>query len=84
MADLFGGHEGDVHLVTPQELSARLSQPAPPLVPVVLDVRTRASYNDDRTRIPGSVRVLPDQIRDWAASRAPDGLPAEEYVAYCS
>jgi len=84
VAGLFGGHVGDVHPVTPQELSAQLSQPDPPLVTVVLDVRTRASYNRDGTRIPGSVRVLPDQIRDWIATRAPDGLPAEEYVTYCS
>ena len=81
VAGLFRGHEGDVHLVTPEELSARLSQPQPPQV---LDVRTRASFNNDGTRIPGSLRLLPDQVRDWATTMAEDGLADEEYVAYCS
>ncbi len=81
VADLFGAHEDNVPMVTPQELSARLSQPGPPLV---LDVRTRASYNHDGTRIPGSVRVLPDQIQDWAATATAEGLADEEYVAYCT
>ena len=78
---MFGGHEGDVPMVTPQELSARLSQSDPPLM---LDVRSRASYNHDGTRIPGSVRVLPDQIQDWVATATAEGLADEEYVAYCS
>ena len=43
-----------------------------------------ASYNHDGTRIPGSLRVLADQIREWAATAAEDGLAYEEYVAYCS
>ncbi len=81
VAGLFGRHDGQVPMVMPQELAARLSQQAPP---VVLDVRTRASYNHDGTRIPGSLRVLPDQLRDWAATLAEDGLADEEYVAYCS
>jgi len=81
VADLFGSHESSVPMITPQELSARLSQPHPP---VVVDVRTRASYNHDGTRIPGSIRVLPDQIQDWAATTAEEGLADEEYVTYCS
>ena len=81
VAGLFGEHDGDVWMVTPQELAARLSQQDPP---VVVDVRARASYNHDETRIPGSLRVLPDQIREWAATAAEDGLAHEEYVAYCS
>ena len=81
VADLFGDHEDHVPMVSPQELSTRLSQPGPPLV---LDVRTRVSYNHDGAKIPGSVRVLPDQIQDWAATAAANGLADEEYVAYCS
>ena len=81
VADLFGGHEDHVPMVSPQELSTRLSQLGPPLV---LDVRTRVSYNHDGAKIPGSVRVLPDQIQDWAATATADGLADEEYVAYCS
>jgi NhaP-type Na+/H+ or K+/H+ antiporter len=77
VAGLFGGHEGEVPMLTPQELSGLLSKPDPP---VVVDVRTRASYNHDWTRIPGSVRVLPDAAIDWAGGWP----PGQEVVAYCS
>ena len=81
VAGLFGDHEGDVPTITPEELAGRLAAPNPPLV---VDVRTRTSYIHDGSKIPGSLRVLPDQLRDWAADVAEDGLPDEEYVAYCS
>ena len=81
VAGLFGDHEGDVPTITPEELAGRLAAPKPPLV---VDVRTRTSYIHDGSKIPGSLRVLPDQIRDWAADVAGDGLADEEYVAYCS
>lgn len=77
VAGLFGQHEGEVPLLTPQELSDLLSQPDPP---VIVDVRTRASYNHDGTRVPGSVRVLPDGAIDWAKDR-PTG---QAVVTYCS
>ena len=37
------------------------------LGPVVLDVRARSSYEGDDGQIPGSIRVPPDQVTDWAA-----------------
>jgi len=77
VAGLFGQHEGEVPFLTPQELSDLLSQPDPP---VIVDVRTRASYNHDGTRVPGSVRVLPDGAIDWAKDR-PTG---QAVVTYCS
>ncbi|MCI0844769.1 MAG: cation:proton antiporter [Chloroflexi bacterium] len=77
VAGLFGRHEGEVPRLTPQELSGLLSQPDPP---VVVDVRTRASYNHDGTRIPGSVRVLPDAALEWAGDRP----PGQAVVTYCS
>ncbi|MCH8831339.1 MAG: cation:proton antiporter [Chloroflexi bacterium] len=77
VAGLFGSHEGEVPMVSPEELSDRLSQPDPPLV---VDVRTRASYNHDGTRIPGSIRVLPDGAVEWAG----DCPPGREVVTYCS
>jgi NhaP-type Na+/H+ or K+/H+ antiporter len=65
----FGGLFGDapdaVLRMTPQELAGRLDDPQPP---IVLDVRSRAHYDDDATQIPHSVRVLPDQIEEWAAA----------------
>ena len=77
VAGLFGGHEGYVPVLTPDELVGRLTRLSPPLV---LDVRTRASYNHDGTRIPGSIRVLPDAVIEWAV----DHPPGQELVTYCS
>ena len=47
----------------PQRMHARIAGPEPPLV---LDVRSRSDYLHSDTRIPGSVRVLPDQVAEWA------------------
>jgi NhaP-type Na+/H+ or K+/H+ antiporter len=67
----------DVPRVTPQALAERLTSPHPPLV---LDVRTRAAYRAEAVQIPGSVRVLPDRILEWAVDQ-----PREQpVVAYCS
>ncbi|HEU5317684.1 MAG TPA: cation:proton antiporter [Chloroflexota bacterium] len=53
--------------ITPADLAGRLADPAPP---IVLDVRSRSSYAPEHGQIPGSVRVLPDEVADWAARRA--------------
>jgi NhaP-type Na+/H+ or K+/H+ antiporter len=63
--------------VTPAELAARLASANPP---VVLDVRTRSQYLRDHDQIPGSVRVLPDQVAAWAA----DADHERSVVAYCT
>ena len=76
-AGLFSHHEVDVPLITPEELSTLLAKPDRPLV---LDVRTRSKYDQDGERIPRSVRVLPDQVAEWAAD-----LPRHRsVVTYCS
>jgi NhaP-type Na+/H+ or K+/H+ antiporter len=63
--------------IAPQELASRLAGPNPPLV---LDVRSRSAYRQDAVQIPGSVRVLPDQVVEWAT-----GQPRQRsIVAYCS
>lgn len=77
VAGLFGGFGGNVPMLTPDELVGRLTRPNPP---VVVDVRTRASYNHDGTRIPGSIRVLPDGAFEWAQ----DCAPGQEMVFNCS
>jgi NhaP-type Na+/H+ or K+/H+ antiporter len=77
VAGLLGESGGDVPAVTPEELFALLSKPGRP---TVLDVRTRSSYERDGAKIPGSARVLPDQLADWAAECAADEL----VVSYCS
>jgi NhaP-type Na+/H+ or K+/H+ antiporter len=63
--------------ITPHELAALLAGPQPPQL---LDVRTRAQYDQDTGQIPGSVRVLPDQLEEWIV----DADRARALVAYCT
>jgi NhaP-type Na+/H+ or K+/H+ antiporter len=61
-----------------EDLLTRLRSGKPPLV---LDVRSRSSYEKDPGGgIPGGVRVPPDQVESWAARRARD----QAIVAYCT
>jgi len=60
-----------------RELAAQLAGPEPPLV---LDVRSRSSYDQDPVGIPGGVRVPPDEVAAWAATQE-RGRPI---VAYCT
>jgi rhodanese-related sulfurtransferase len=47
---------------------------------VVLDVRSRSEHARDGVRIPGSIRILPAQVSEWAADRLRD----QPYVLYCA
>ena len=76
-AGLFQGEADSVPRITPQELARRLATTNPP---VVLDVRTRAQYDQDAAQIPTSVRVLPDQVQSWAATASHD----RTVIAYCT
>ena len=76
-AGLFQGSADGVPRVTPEDLARRLAEPEPPLV---LDVRSRSSYLRDAARIPGDVRVPPDQIAAWAAQQE----TRSPVVAYCT
>jgi NhaP-type Na+/H+ or K+/H+ antiporter len=67
----------DTPRIEPRELAQRLAGPNPPLV---LDVRSRSSYAKDPQSIPGSVRVPPDEVENWAAKRARD----QSIVTYCT
>jgi NhaP-type Na+/H+ or K+/H+ antiporter len=69
-ADLFEPLPSDVARITPADLAERLAGSEPPLV---LDVRTRAALARDRTTIPGSRRILPDQIADWEPAESDRG-----------
>ncbi len=60
-----------------QDLLARLRGERPPLI---LDVRSRSSYEKDPVGIAGGVRVPPDEVENWAAKRARD----QAIVAYCT
>lgn len=76
-AGLFGDEEETISRISPQELSDLLGELEPP---IVLDVRSRSSYERDGARIPGDIRVLPDEVIEWAA-----GQPRERLVVtYCT
>ena len=74
---LLAHRERDVPLISPGKLRQILDGSSPP---VVLDVRSRSSYQRDGAQIPSSVRVLPDGVTEWAAKYPKMGL----VVAYCT
>lgn len=74
---LFRQDASDIPRITVTELAHALQSADPP---IVLDVRTRGQYDADAARIPGSVRVLPDQVRQWAATAD----HTRTVVAYCT
>lgn len=63
--------------IQPAQLAEMLASTHPP---IVLDVRSRAHYERDAGQIPGSIRVAPDLIREWAGEQPRDKI----MVAYCS
>jgi NhaP-type Na+/H+ or K+/H+ antiporter len=76
-AAVFGTHSEGVARISVQDLHERMESGESPYV---LDVRARASYEGDSSRIPGDIRVLPDQIADWAIGKTPD----RPVVLYCA
>ncbi len=72
------GKADEVPLIEARELLERLAGPKPPLI---LDVRSRSSYEKDpKGSIPGGIRVPPDEVESWAAKRKRD----LSIVAYCT
>ena len=84
-AGLFQGEAGAaaVPRVTPAELHTWLAGEKPP---IVLDVRARGQYDAADGQIPGSVRVAPDQVREWAARVIAENPAVRDrlVVAYCT
>ncbi len=76
-AGLFHENPSDVPRIPPAELAERLESENPP---VILDVRTRSSYEDSPAKIPGSIRVLPDEVLDWTVNQSRD----QTVVTYCT
>lgn len=74
---LFAAHTDDVERVSVDELHALLNSDDPP---VVLDVRSRSQYRRHSGAIPGSIRVMLDDIGDWAAAQQEKKLA----VLYCT
>jgi NhaP-type Na+/H+ or K+/H+ antiporter len=81
-AGIFEGAASDSIRISARQLSDMLEDGDPP---IVLDVRTRSQYDQDRSQIPGAVRVAPDEIDEWARGRE-QGSQAEgqRIVAYCT
>jgi NhaP-type Na+/H+ or K+/H+ antiporter len=74
---LFEAEPTEIPRISAEELAAQLAGPQPPLV---LDVRARAHYDAGEGPIPGSERIPPDQVADWAAKQ-----PKEQpIVTYCA
>jgi rhodanese-related sulfurtransferase len=74
---LFDGDPHSIPRMSVKELWNALASDNPP---IVLDVRSRARYDSVDTQIPTSVRVLPDQVTEWAGNIEKGKL----IVPYCS
>ncbi len=73
---LFVSSPEDVERITVENLHSLLQGPDPP---VVLDVRSRSQYERDEGQIPGSVRVMPDEVASWTIEE-----PERLIVPYCT
>ncbi len=74
---LFIESGGDVRYIAPEELWASTQDQD---APIILDVRSRSSYDALGSRIPQDIRVLPDEVIEWASDQPRDRL----IVAYCA
>jgi NhaP-type Na+/H+ or K+/H+ antiporter len=74
---LFGGEYETVPRISVAEVVSRLQGDEPP---VLLDVRTRSAAGRGEPGIPGSIRVPPDAIDDWAKDQSRE----RPVVAYCT
>ena len=85
-AGLFEGDEHPPLRITPAEVVALQegADAAGDPGPVLLDVRARSSYEGDRGQIPGSIRVPPDQVTEWATEWGELHDRERLLVAYCT
>jgi rhodanese-related sulfurtransferase len=81
-AGIFEGAASESIRISASQLSDILGEWDPP---AVLDVRTRSQYEQDHRRIPGAVRVAPDEIDEWAREREHGSqVEGRRVVAYCT
>jgi NhaP-type Na+/H+ or K+/H+ antiporter len=81
-AGIFEGAASESIRISAKQLSAMLADEIPP---IVLDVRTRSQYEQDHSRIPGAIRVAPDEIDEWAREQRHDSqVEGQRVVAYCT
>ena len=81
---IFEGAAAETARTKPEQLYKMLESDDPPQV---LDVRTRSQYEQDKSRIPGSIRVRPDEVEEWARERKEergDQIEGQRIVAYCT
>jgi sodium/hydrogen antiporter len=81
---IFEGAAAETARTKPEQLYKLLESDDPPLV---LDVRTRSQYEQDKSRIPGSIRVRPDEVEEWAREwkeERGDQIEGQRIVAYCT
>lgn len=78
---LFRPEEPELIRITPDELNEMISGEDSP---VILDVRSRSTFEYDDAEIPRRVRVLPDQVLEWASDESNRGLADRLVVAYCT
>ena len=81
---IFEGDASGSVRIKPERLAEMLEEDEPP---VILDVRTRSQYEQDKARIPGAERVAPDQIEDWVQEREEaygSQVEGQRIVAYCT
>ncbi|MBT4072630.1 MAG: hypothetical protein HOE75_02985 [Chloroflexi bacterium] len=76
-ASVLGTHGEELKRVSVEELHQRMESGESMYI---LDVRARSNFESDPERIPGEIRVLPDQAADWATDRPPD----RPVIAYCA
>lgn len=74
---LFAVHPDDVPRISVDELHELLAERDPPFV---LDVRSRSQYRSDAATIPGSIRVMLDDVTEWEAEQREKRLA----VLYCT
>ena len=81
-AGIFEGAASESIRISAKQLSELLEDENPP---IVLDVRTRSQYEQDRSRVPGAVRVTPDEIDEWAREQEHGSqVEGQRVVAYCT
>jgi NhaP-type Na+/H+ or K+/H+ antiporter len=82
-AGIFEGAASESIRIKPEQLAVMLDSEDSP---IVLDVRSRSQYEQDHSRIPGAIRVAPDEVDGWAREREEYGSQADgqRVVAYCT
>lgn len=81
---IFDGDAGASIRIKPEQLAKMLEEEK---APVILDVRTRSQYEQDKTRIPGAQRIAPDQVEEWVQEREEaygSQVEGQRIVAYCT